>query len=84
MNHRNLDLFVSDDDLAQLRLFLEKRKYNVSHITEEHLFILYRRWLWNFMDVQEDWWEELLETDLHEDEFLEDIQELLTKPSDEE
>ena len=84
MNHRNLDLFVSDDDLAQLRLFLEKRKYNVGHITEEHLFILYRRWLWNFMDVQEDWWEELLETDLHEDEFLEDIQELLTKPSDEE
>lgn len=70
MKTYNLDLVITQDDLDELRGFMKEQEYNVDVLTDDDLVIIYRRWITNYMDYQRDWWDELLDADLREDDFL--------------
>ena len=69
----NLDLWISTYDLERLKKCLISKKFNVDNLTEDDLLIIYRRWLLGYMELQEDVWEEMLEDDLHDDDYLQEM-----------
>lgn len=75
MKTYNLDLVITQDDLDELRGFMKEQEYNVDVLTDDDLVIIYRRWITNYMDYQRDWWDELLDADLREDDFLREFLE---------